>query len=104
MHQMPHGTSVPWEIMGQELCERIHKIYADRLGLRDISPHTLRHTCATHLLQAGMGIRELQEILGHSSIVTTEVYTHLSVDHIRAVYMQAHPRARIGGMRHGQPV
>ncbi len=68
---------------------------AQRVGLAEkVSPHVLRHTCATHLLEHGAHIRVVQELLGHATITTTQVYTRVSPELLRRVYEQAHPRAR----------
>ncbi|MCU1458251.1 MAG: tyrosine recombinase XerD [Actinomycetia bacterium] len=77
-------------------CWKIVRAAGTRVGLDGrLSPHVLRHSCATHMLEHGADIRVVQELLGHASISTTQVYTKVSPERLRAVYETAHPRARL---------
>ena len=73
---------------------QILKEYAKSVGLEGITPHTLRHSFATHMLSGGADLRSVQELLGHANISTTQVYTHLTTEHIRQTYEKSHPRAQ----------
>jgi integrase/recombinase XerC len=84
-----HGNS----ISPRTVQNRLKSVAAQQLGDDSLHPHMLRHTYATHMLESSGDLRGIQELLGHSDIATTQIYTHLDFQHLAQVYDKAHPRA-----------
>ena len=81
--------------LSRQSCATLVGSYAAAAGVRRrVSPHDLRHSFATHLLEGGADVRVVQELLGHASVATTQIYTLVTREHLREVYLTAHPRAR----------
>ena len=95
--QPPEGSAVFLNVRGKRLSRQgvydLVTIYGQKVGLLSLHPHSLRHSYATHLLEGGADLRSIQQLLGHASISTTQIYTHVGRGHLREEYLSCHPRA-----------
>jgi integrase/recombinase XerC len=94
-HERALFLSLAGERLTTRSLQRIVGALALAAGVRRATPHTLRHSFATHLLDRGADLRSVQELLGHAHLVTTQIYTHVSTEHLREAYEKAHPHARL---------
>ena len=87
------------KMINRQMIFNFIKEYAKKIGAEDVSPHTLRHSFATHLIQNRADVRSVQQMLGHADISTTQIYTHITDNHLRKTYEQFHPRAKVDAQK-----